>query len=143
MPSFKKYLSNKEKEKLFSEIPFIGKISKIFPKKKELKNDDIPFMGKNPHEMKRKLKEEIATKQSKKADFDSLTGHDRSTDQPANKLSPEAPNEQEVIIHKNAKVKFYHEPTINHDKQLVIWHGKLVHDGIKPTKFANASSPSK
>lgn len=39
MSSFKKYLSNKEKEKLFSEIPFIGKISKIFPKKKELEND--------------------------------------------------------------------------------------------------------
>jgi len=47
----------------------------------------------------------------------------------------EFPEEDEYLIHKNAQIHVHPEPTIDHEKGIVIWHGKLVHDGIKETSY--------
>ena len=44
------------------------------------------------------------------------------------------PEENEYLIHKNAQIHIHPEPTIDHEKGHVIWHGELVHDGIEKTK---------
>lgn len=49
-----------------------------------------------------------------------------------------SPEENEFLIHKNAHIVFKPEPTVDHKSSSVIWHGKLVHDGIKPTRHAAA-----
>ena len=46
--------------------------------------------------------------------------------------------EQEVILHKNARVAIHPVPTVDHGTRTVLWKGKLVHDGIKPTRHAQA-----
>jgi hypothetical protein len=43
--------------------------------------------------------------------------------------------EHEVVIHKNAQVHLHDKPEIDHKNKRVIWQGKLIHDGIKPTKY--------
>lgn len=45
------------------------------------------------------------------------------------------PEENEYLIHKNAQIHIHPEPTIDHEKGHVIWHGKLVHDGIEKTSY--------
>jgi hypothetical protein len=47
------------------------------------------------------------------------------------------PHETEFILHKNARLHIHPSPTIDHRNQAVIWHAKMVHDGIKPTRFAD------
>lgn len=44
-------------------------------------------------------------------------------------------NEHEVVIHKNAQVHLHDKPEIDHENKYVMWQGKLIHDGIKPTKY--------
>jgi hypothetical protein len=39
--------------------------------------------------------------------------------------------EHEFLLHKNAKFHINPTPEIDHKKWHVMWHGKLVHDGIK------------
>lgn len=42
--------------------------------------------------------------------------------------------EQEIILHKNAKIHIHETPELDHKNKKVIWHAKLAHDGIKATK---------
>ena len=44
------------------------------------------------------------------------------------------PEEKEFLLHKNAMVKLHHQPEVDHAAKRVIWHAKLIHDGIKPTR---------
>lgn len=46
--------------------------------------------------------------------------------------------EEEVILHKNARVAIHPTPTVDHETRTVLWKGKLVHDGLKPTRHAKA-----
>ena len=47
--------------------------------------------------------------------------------------------EKEYIFHPGATFKFKKTPTIDHENKRVIWHGKLTHDGIEPTRHAKTS----
>jgi hypothetical protein len=42
--------------------------------------------------------------------------------------------EDEVILHKNAKIAFKEKPVVDHETRTVQWHGYLVHDGVKQTR---------
>lgn len=52
-------------------------------------------------------------------------------------LKARHPSEQEVILHKGAKLHIHKTPEVDHINRKVIWHAKLVHDGIKKTKFGD------
>jgi hypothetical protein len=47
-------------------------------------------------------------------------------------------NEKEYILHKDAKIAVHPTPEIDHENKVVKWKGKLVHDGIKPTRHGVA-----
>lgn len=39
--------------------------------------------------------------------------------------------ENEILFHKNIKLKIHKKPEINHEDQIVNWHANLIHDGFK------------
>ena len=43
-------------------------------------------------------------------------------------------DEHELILHHGAKVRFKSEPTVDHESKTVMWHGQLVHDGVKQVR---------
>lgn len=45
-------------------------------------------------------------------------------------------HEHEVVLHKNAKVRIHPEPEVEHTSEHVVWHAKLIHDGVGPTRHA-------
>ncbi len=47
------------------------------------------------------------------------------------------PSEQEVILHKGMKLHIHPTPTVDHETHSVMWHAKMIHDGVKPTKFGD------
>lgn len=46
-------------------------------------------------------------------------------------------NEHEYLLHHGSRVSFYPVPTIDHKDRTVVWHGRLEHDGIAPTRHAH------
>lgn len=47
-------------------------------------------------------------------------------------------HESEYLLHKGAHVSFHPEPTVDHHTQTVIWHGRVEHDGIAPTRHSGS-----
>ncbi len=45
-------------------------------------------------------------------------------------------HEHEVVLHKNARVRIHPEPEVDHNSKHVVWHAKLIHDGVNPTRHA-------
>lgn len=43
-------------------------------------------------------------------------------------------NEKEYVLHKDAKIAVHPKPEVDHENGVVKWKGKLVHDGVKPTR---------
>lgn len=49
-------------------------------------------------------------------------------------------NEKEHILHKNARISFHPEPTVDHETKTVLWHGRLEHDGVQATRHNTRKS---
>lgn len=45
--------------------------------------------------------------------------------------------EHEYLLHHGSRVSFHPTPTIDHEARVVVWHGRLEHDGIAPTRHAH------
>lgn len=66
-----------------------------------------------------------------------LNGENGENDE--NDENDETGSEHEYLLHRNSQVRFKSTPTLDHATRRVIWHGKLMHDGVKPTRHSESS----
>lgn len=51
--------------------------------------------------------------------------------------------EHEYLLHKGSRVSFHPKPKVDHDTKTIIWHGRLEHDGLAPTRHSKSETPQK